>query len=96
MFSFLPHGSERSTARWAESCVQCASQGDCYQTENRDPFPPSRQQMLSVNGAVCRNKALSGRLFTLSYDTVGSLNWFNAELPLKRYWRVPKSQEVGE
>ena len=24
------------------------------------------------------------------------LNWFNAELSLKRYWQRPRSQEVGE
>ena len=25
----------------------------------------------------------------------GWLDWFNAELSLKRYWRGPRSQEVG-
>ena len=27
--------------------------------------------------------------------TVGWLNWFNAESSLKRYWRGPRSEEVG-
>ena len=27
---------------------------------------------------------------------LGWLNWCNAELSLKRYWRGPRSQEVGE
>ena len=29
-------------------------------------------------------------------DCVGLVNWFHAELSRKRYWRGPKSQEVGE
>ena len=29
-------------------------------------------------------------------ELVGWMNWFNAELSLKRYWRGPMSQEVGE
>ena len=32
----------------------------------------------------------------LGVSLVGWLHWFNAELSPKRYWRGPKSQEVGE
>ena len=54
---------------------------------------------LSVKNAfydrnVCDRKLKTPTSFGL--QLVGWLNLFNAELSLKRYWRAPRSQELGE
>ena len=52
---------------------------------------------LRFNSDIGATETSTQTLYSLyTRELVGWMNWFNAELSPKRYWRGPMSQEVGE
>ena len=85
--------TERLTDRQRVSFV-CSSRQICYMNVRKNP---RRGRFLKVDSIIATSLAARyimsrpNRLTKVRFDWV-----FNAELSPKRYWRGPRSQEVGE